>query len=176
MWKKIKKYYSPVLDVLTFLILILTILYVVYHYRYLPAEIPRHFNFAGEPDAWSSKTMIIGLGVLYIFIIVQCFILNYFLIMRPKNPQNVLHVINLPFMKKDELSNHQAMDIRTHTARMIAVLNLLVSILFSAIHYGMIQTAYANQEGLGIVVPIITVILLLLPILYIWRIYREIKH
>ncbi|MBU8906187.1 DUF1648 domain-containing protein [Desertibacillus haloalkaliphilus] len=55
MWDKINKYYNPLIDILAFLVLILTVIYSVFHYRELPNEVPHHFNLAGEPDAWGKR-------------------------------------------------------------------------------------------------------------------------
>ncbi|WP_068677560.1 DUF1648 domain-containing protein [Oceanobacillus sp. Castelsardo] len=175
MWGKIKKFYSPWIDVCSFLILIMTVFYSVYYYAQLPDEIPTHFNFAGEPDTWSGKGTIIGFLILYVFLLLQCFGLNYFLFINQKDPKESLHFINLPFVKKESLTETQLNGMVKYTTRMLAVMNLCISILFVFILIGMVQTALGNQNGLGTGIVIMTVLLVVVSIYYIWKMYQEVK-
>lgn len=175
MWGKIKKFYSPWIDVCSFLFLSITVLYSVFYYGKLPDEIPTHFNFAGEPDAWSGKGTIIGFIILYIFILLQSFGLNYFLFINQEDPKESLHFINLPFVKKEELTETQLYGMVKYTARMLAVMNWCVSILFAFILFGMIQTALGNQNGLCTGITMIIVLLVVVSIYYIRKMYQVVK-
>lgn len=55
MWRNIRRYYSPWIDVLTFGIMTGVFLYAILSFQSLPAEIPTHFNLAGEADGWGIR-------------------------------------------------------------------------------------------------------------------------
>lgn len=175
MWGKVKNFYSPWIDVCSFLILIITVFYSIYYYTQLPDEIPTHFNLAGEPDAWNGKGTLIGFLVLYVFLLFQCFGLNYFLFIKQEDPKEALHFINLPFVKKEKLTETQLDRVVKYSSRMLAVMNLCISILFAFILYGMIQTVIGNRNGLGSIIIIVVVLLVGVSIYYIWKMYREVK-
>ncbi|MBU8906186.1 hypothetical protein [Desertibacillus haloalkaliphilus] len=119
------------------------------------------------------KGIIIGLLILYAFILALTFTLNYFLIIRPTGKE-FLGFVNIPFVKKEELTDEQIYMVRKHTARMLATITLFVSILFASIHYGMIRTALVQQNTLGAMVPCMTAVLIVLPIFYMWKIYHNV--
>ncbi|WP_405098894.1 DUF1648 domain-containing protein [Oceanobacillus sp. FSL H7-0719] len=54
MWRNIRRYYSPWIDILTFGIMIGAFLYAILSFQSLPAEIPKYFNLAGEADGWGA--------------------------------------------------------------------------------------------------------------------------
>jgi len=175
LWRKISTYYSPFVDVISFSLLILTGVYVISQYGQLPDDIPRHFNARGEPDAWGGKGFLIGMLILFGFILSQGFILNYFLIMK-QDAKEAMQFVNMPFIKKEELTGKQVWLIKRSTARMMAILNLCLSIMFSFLLYRTVQTAMEQENGLGSGILIFTIIILLVPIYFIWKIYRVAKQ
>ncbi|GIO23542.1 DUF1648 domain-containing protein [Oceanobacillus sp. J11TS1] len=176
MWRNISKYYSPLIDVLTFSILFITIFYVIFSFGKLPNEIPTHFNLQGEPDGWSNKGTLIGLMILYIHTTILCFVLNYFLIVKSDNTVDSLQMVNIPFIKKEELTEKQIILVKKNSARMLALMNLFVSILFWLIHYGIIQSGLGNQDGLGSGVMMTLGIILILTIFYTWKMYHDVRQ
>src|SRR5699024_10967270 len=134
MLNNIRRFYPPMLDGLTFAIMIGMIGYVLFSYGSLPDEIPIHFNMAGEADGWGNKGTIIGLIFINFHVIMLCFALNYFLIIKSEDTKDSLSLINIPFVKKDKLTTEQIFIVKRHTARMLAVVNLMVSILFATIY------------------------------------------
>jgi len=48
---------------LLFALTIVAILQALYAYPRLPDTVPYHFNFQGQPDAWGSKTFMVGIDV-----------------------------------------------------------------------------------------------------------------
>lgn len=175
MWKKIGRYYPPVIDLVSFSLLLFMIVYVVFTFGHLPEEIPRHFNEDGDPDAWGGKGMLLVLLVIHFFILTQSWVFNYFLFIAPDDPRELSHFINIPSVKKDELTYEQVEAIRQTLARMMATLNVLISFLFAYMIHGSIQTALGNQNGLG-VAPLIIVTVLVAVVCYpLWKIYRIAK-
>lgn len=175
MWGKIAEYYSPLLDLFTFIIMIAGVLYVVLSWGALPAEIPVHFNSSGEADGWGHKGLLIGLIVIHFHVIILCFVLNYFLIIKSEHSIDSLQNINIPFVNKEELNEEQIFLIKRNAARMIAAMNFLVSILFASINYDMVQNALDQQSGLGPGVGITTALILYICIYYSWKSYRDAK-
>ncbi|MBN6206536.1 DUF1648 domain-containing protein [Ralstonia pickettii] len=176
MWRNIHKYYSPWIDMLTFGMLIGSFLYVIFSFGSLPAEIPVHFNLAGEADRWGNKGALIGLMVLHFYTVMICFLLNYFLIIRSGDTTDSLQFINIPFIKKDELTVEQIQIVKRNTARMLAGINLLVSILFAVIYDEMIQKGLGENSVLSSAVGIIIIAVFLPIIYYSWKIYTDIKR
>lgn len=175
MWREISRYYSPFVDVISFSLLILTGIYVISLYGRLPDEIPRHFNVSGEPDAWGGKGFLIGMLILFAFILIQAFILNYFLIIK-QDAKDTMQFVNMPFMQKEALSDRQIWLIKRSTARMMGILNLCLSIMFSFLLCRTVQTAMAQESGLGSGILIFISAILLVPGYYIWKIYRTAKE
>ncbi|GAB3794242.1 DUF1648 domain-containing protein [Virgibacillus kimchii] len=171
MWGRISKYYSPFVDVISFSLLVLSVFYVISQYGRLPEEIPRHYNIAGEPDAWGGKGFLIGLLVIYGFILFQAFMINYFLIIK-KDKKDMIQFVNMPFIKKEELTKRQLKLIKQNMARMMAVINLIISIMFSWILFGTIQTAMGDGDGLGTGIMMLTIIIFIVPFYYVWKTYR----
>lgn len=161
-------------DVISFTILILTATYVLPQYGHLPEEIPRHFNVAGEPDAWGGKGFLIGMLVLYGFMLFQAFILNYFLIMN-QSSKEAMQFINIPFIKKETLTDEQLQLIKQNMARMLATINLFMSFIFSYLLYGMVQTAMGKANGLTPWFIFLIILSITAPIYYIWKSYRNTK-
>jgi len=176
MWRNIRNYYSPWLDVLTFAVMIGAFLYVIFYFGALPSEIPTHFNMAGEADGWGSKGMLIGLLVVNFFAVLFCFILNYFLIIRSDDTTDSLDFINIPFIKKEELTLGQIHLVKKNAARMMAVMNLMMSVLFGMIYYAVVQGGLGKESGLGSGIGIM-IILILLPLIYFtWKAYQDVKR
>lgn len=65
--KQLGDRYGNVLNWITHLVFWATQIITIICYRYIPEEIPKHYNGAGEIDAWGDKTIIIMLLVLLWF-------------------------------------------------------------------------------------------------------------
>ena len=67
-----------ILEGLSLLLLILTGLYLINCYPSLPAQIPIHFTWEGEADAWGDKFMIIWLFLFCFGIYILLTVVNLF--------------------------------------------------------------------------------------------------
>lgn len=175
MWNNISKYYSPWIDVLTFSLMVGMIGYVFFSYSKLPVEIPIHFNLAGEADGWGHKGTLFGLIVLHIHAVLLCFVLNYFLVIRSDDSADSLQLLNIPFIKKEELTMEQIRMVKKTTAKMMAFTNLGLSLMFGVIYYHIIQTGLYNENGIGFGVEYVLILMLVMLIYYTWKIYRDVK-
>lgn len=176
MWRNIHKYYSPWIDILTFGIIIGSFLYVIFSFGSLPSEIPVHFNLAGEADRWGNKGALFGLMALHFYTVMICFLLNYFLIIRSDDTPDSLQLINIPFIKKEELTVEEIQIVKKNTARMLTVVNLLVSILFAVIYDEMVQKGLGENSVLSSAVGIIIIAVFFPIIYYSWKMYADIKR
>lgn len=100
----------------------------------LPAEIPSHFNAAGEPDAFSSRGSIWVLPVVGVITTVGMLVLSRY-----------PHLYNYPV----EITEKNARTQYTLASRMIRIVGTTVAVLFTFISYRTIQTALGQREGLG---------------------------
>lgn len=175
MWQNIQKYYPPLIDILTFAIMFFMIIYVVFYYGKLPDEIPTHFNVSGEADAWGSKGALIGLIVLNFHAVFLCFVINYFLVIKTENTTDSLQLVNIPFVKKEKLTEAQIYLVKRHTARLLAFTNLFISLTFASIYYSMIQNGLGNQSGLTSSFNLFLVLIFAPAVYYTWKIYQDVK-
>lgn len=172
---KIQKYYPPAIDGLTFAIMIGMIGYSIFYYGKLPDEIPIHFNMAGEADGWGGKGSIFGLILINFHSVVLLFVLNYFLIIKPEDKKESLAYINIPFVNKDKLTDGQVFVVKRHGARMLAITNLMISILFATLYYEIIQAGLGNAVGVGSSFGVMLVLVLAPSFYYIYKIYQDMK-
>jgi len=106
----------------------------VYYYSGLPDSIPRHFNFAGQADAWGNKQAIftlpaVGAGLYLLLSIISRFphTFNYMAEITVDNAENQY----------------------TIALRMVRMLKLILMIAFLYITAGTINTALRKADGLG---------------------------
>ncbi|GGN56079.1 MULTISPECIES: DUF1648 domain-containing protein [Oceanobacillus] len=174
MWRNIRQYYSPVLDLLTFIVMFSMITYVSISYSKLPTEIPIHFNMAGEADGWGHKGTLFGLILLNFHTVLLCFVLNYYLIIRSDKADS-LQFMNIPFLKKEELTEGEIHTVKRNTARMLAVSNLAISLTFASVYYDIIQNGLGKENGLGFGVEVMIILVFFPFIYYTLKIYRNLK-
>lgn len=114
--------------------LVLLQVYLIFqHWQVLPERIPTHYNFAGKPDAYGSKTTLlflplIGAGLFILLTVVGL------------NPQSM----NLPVKVTEE--NREL--VYTQAIRFIHFLRLLIGILFGYLIWGTIQVGMGKQTQL----------------------------
>jgi len=123
-----------ILDIVGLLGILVMIGLAGYYYNALPDEIPRHYNFKGEPDAWGNKSSIWTMPMIGILLFVLLFFIN-----------KIPHQFNYPM--KITMDNAE-MEYRRAT-RMVRYINLGIALLFLYITWKTIQTALGNSEGLG---------------------------
>lgn len=114
----------------------------LYFWSKLPAVIPTHFNFAGQPDAWNNKSFFLA----FLMPIMQTVFLVGFSFLYFK-PQYSDMPTTLLLMALDEKKrNHAFSLIRT----MIVVMLLFLSVLFGYLTYAINYASLHNGGGLNI--------------------------
>lgn len=104
------------------------------YYQDLPAEIPRHFNFKGQADAYSAKEIIWAMPLL-------CLLLYAGITFMTRKA----HLMNYPTAdgRPDSAQQHKGMK------RFLQLLKCLTSLFFGYVTWSMIRIALGNQAGLG---------------------------
>ncbi len=114
---------------------LLTMLFVLIKYwSILPATIPTHFGFSGNPDGWGGKESLLFLPILGMLLYVCMGLLSRY-----------PHTFNYPVPITEENAPVQYLLGR----KIINWLRTFVVILFGYLEWVSIQTALGNLSGLG---------------------------
>jgi uncharacterized membrane protein len=125
------------------------------YYSEIPAKIPTHFNAAGAPDGFGSKTTLWLLPATGLLLWLLLTVINRY-----------PHIFNFPVKITPENAETQY---RIAT-RMIRILKCVLLIMFSFISYRTIQTALGNEAGLGkIFLPVFLVLTFGIVIIYFYK-------
>ena len=111
--------FQKILLYLSVLSLIVPLIYIVATWTSIPDQIPTHFNASGEADAWNSKTSVIVLIVVQVFI----FILMLFSLLFPQ-------IWNFPV----KLTQNNAEAAYRYTRSMLCWITLGINAMFSYIN------------------------------------------
>ncbi|MEO4052522.1 DUF1648 domain-containing protein [Solibacillus sp. CAU 1738] len=131
--------------------LLLAILFIALNWSSLPAEIPAHFNGAGDVDRWGSKFEILILPAISIGLFAMMYVLE-------KKP----HVHNYP----DRLNETNVEAFYTTSRKMLNIMKNLINILFAYCIYETILVAQEKADALNMfgmmvfLVPIFAVIII----------------
>ncbi len=82
-----------------YFIIILALVEAAYFYNLLPERAATHYNFEGQPDAWSSKSLIIliNVGVIILFAI----LFRFLIFITPKLPEGLINLPNKYYWLSD---------------------------------------------------------------------------
>lgn len=104
------------IDILSTIILAGTIVWVVVMWKFLPGKIPRHYNAAGDADAWSGK------GILIFDLAVE--IGMYLLMIGTKKFPGIW---NVPRKKTKE----EQETVYAYSGKMLSVINVAIMVMFT---------------------------------------------
>lgn len=68
------------LDISSIVMWLLSIILIMINFNELPDKIPSHYNFAGNPDAWATKTFVFMMPVLGLLI----WLILHYIVRNPK--------------------------------------------------------------------------------------------
>lgn len=146
----------------------LTLYYPLTYYDMLPDPMPTHFNFYGEPDGWSPKSLASVLIIPVILGLMLLFMLPLTLWMAKVDDPRKL--INLPKKQLEKITNETAEKVRHTTVLHLLIILLLTSLLFLAITLHQIMVALGQQSNLGISVLVLAVLLLVDCFYFTWKV------
>lgn len=114
--------------------MIIIIIMPLIYYDDLPQKIPVHFNSAGEPDGFGSKTTLFLFPAIGLFLYSLLTIISFF-----------PHIFNFPVK-----ITPQNAEIQYRLAnRLLRILKALMLMMFAFISFQTIKTALGSSTGLG---------------------------
>jgi len=87
------KYANPLILIIPDTILTLTVVMAILLYRHLPERVATHFDFQGNPNAWSSKISFISSYIVMSFIIFAANIITFFIIRKRTTDPRVANFV-----------------------------------------------------------------------------------
>jgi uncharacterized membrane protein len=168
MLKRIEKYFPIWLNFLPQIIILAVLVYTIAFYNYLPDKIPTHFNFSGQPDKYAELSYInvFLLPFLGLVLCIGMSLINVFLVMLPEDPAAVINISALQARKPRQEKMEK---VRTLTARMLGLLNIIIAGTISYLSYASLQVALGIQEGLGRGMWILVLIEMIVTLVLVWR-------
>jgi uncharacterized membrane protein len=130
------------------------------HWAALPESVPRHYNAAGEPNAWGSKE-----GMWLLPLVAAGLYALISLVGRMPN------LWNLPAGVDRNISEVQAV-----VLRLLAVVKLGVVAAFAYISWTGISVARGASEGLGAIFLPVVLAVTVLPAVYYWRKVQRLRQ
>jgi len=117
--------FDYLLESISLLVYLGTIIYIIYYYNKLPNIIPIHFDFSGKADAFGNKSQIISIPIINTILYIGLTVLN-------KYP----HIFNY----LGEITLDNAASQYKFATRLLRFIKLIVMIVFlviviSVIHY-----------------------------------------
>lgn len=154
--------------ILSFALVVATIIITIYGWYSLPDIIPTHFGFSGQPDAWGNKSLFNIFFAPAIQIVLM--VLFVFLYFKPQytNIPTTMFVMTLP-----EKQRERSFELLRNVT---VVTGLWINTLFTFISIMVIEGSYSNDLGYTM-----WALLTLIAALLIWlvwyniHIYRIIK-
>lgn len=123
-----------VLDLLAALATILLVVLPIYYYSDLPDSIPKHYNLAGEPDAFENKSVLFALPVIGVLLFLGLSWLA-----------TIPHTYNYPAL----ITRENASDQYLWGSRFMRFINASTAGLFLYLSYSTIQLALGNQSKIS---------------------------
>jgi uncharacterized membrane protein len=123
-----------VLEFVAFAFLLILIILPLAYFKTLPETVPVHFNSAGQPDGYGSRSSLMLLPLIGAFMYLLMTILEAF-----------PHIYNFPV----EITPENAHIQYRIATRLIRILKKVILVLFSFISYQTIKTATGGAAGLG---------------------------
>lgn len=148
---------DTIVELVNITLLLLIWVYALYSYGDLPAEIPTHFNGAGQADDFGSKQTIWLLPAISTFMFLLLFILNKF-------PHIHNYMVNIT--EENALKNYRL------STRLVRFINLFCLILFALIIYEIVSVAKGNPVQLfsmGFLVAIVLIPILIIGVVFYYQ-------
>ncbi len=128
------------------------------NYDLLPDPIPTHFNIYGEPDGWSSKSLInVLLGPIILSATLILMLPLTWWMAKVEDPKKI---INTSKQKLEKMTIETAEEIRRITILHLLIILLLTALLILMITFNQVMVALGQAISLGS--GILTIVLLLM--------------
>ncbi len=159
-----------VMILLTIIFVIASIYVPMSVYDALPDRYPTHFNFTGEPDSWSNKSISSVLAGPAIMLVTNLTMLAVaWWVSRVEDPRKI---INGPKEKIKNMPLERAEKIRQVTLFHLLLIMLLIAIMVLVISTESVLVALGKQPTLSPAMIIVTAVLLGDTFYMTWRLMR----
>jgi uncharacterized membrane protein len=128
-----RAWWEKLVDIISFCILFVSFIYIIFVWNDLPEKMPIHFNFSGEADNWG------GRGSILIFPFVSA-VLFIFMTVASKFP----HIHNFPIKVTEE----NAERLYSISNKLLTILKLEMIIFMAIGTYQSVQVAF-GEDGIG---------------------------
>ena len=122
------------LDVFSFGILLLALLYIILNYSQLPEQVPMHFNHSGKVTRYGDKSSIWFLNLIGFATVYGLFYLNKF-----------PHIFNYA----QKITTQNAQKLYVEATRLIRFLNVCIAFLFAIISFEIVQVSLHKTDSIS---------------------------
>ncbi|MFC1860689.1 DUF1648 domain-containing protein [Chloroflexota bacterium] len=166
MWHKLNKCYPPTLELIPFLLLVLTVYLAFSNYSILPEKLPIDFDSRGVPEEWNSKNVVVflyfGVGV-FIYLLLTASNIWFAVTGDPKS------LINLPKKWKAALNDVQTEKLRVILNRYLFILKILIQSMILYLLYSSIEIALERTGSIGTPMTLLVVAIFIIIALMVWK-------
>ncbi len=145
------------LEIIGLIAIFFLFFYTFSYYDSLPAEIPRHFGFNGQPDAYSSKIIIWTFPILGLLLYGFLRLINSF-----------PHTFNYA----KEITEENALEQYRLMTRVLRIINVLTALLFCSLLYNLVQVGLGYREELILSLDIVLYVVVVLGLSF-YSFYRS---
>lgn len=146
-------------EIISATVLITAIALLLFYYPTLPERVPSHYDALGQPDSYSSKSKLIILVGIGIFLYALLTVISRF-----------PHIFNYPV----NITETNAESQYVNSVRMLRYIKLVIICQFTYIVYASIMIALGTQATLGVAfLPVSLAFLFGVMIIFIVRAYRQ---
>ncbi|TRW23582.1 DUF1648 domain-containing protein [Flavobacterium zepuense] len=142
---------DKVLEVTSYLLLIILWGFAIYSYQNSPDIVPTHFNGSGDVDGYGDSASVFGMAGVCTLL----FILLTFLTGKP-------HLFNYP----TEITPDNALKQYTNATRLLRAFKIAIPLIFICIEYSSFEVAIGDSEELGKGYILMIFALVYIPVLY----------
>jgi uncharacterized membrane protein len=142
---------DKVLEISSFLLLLLLWIYVFIHVPSLPDAIPTHFGLNGKVDSFGSKYTIFALPILTTVMLAGLTFLNRY-----------PHIFNY----LTEITQENAFVQYQAAQQVIRILKISLTLTFGFVTFAIISNTQGKMDGFSIWFLLPTLVLVLVPVLY----------
>lgn len=143
---------------LTFVFTGYSIYYPLINYDNLSDRIPAHFNYLGEPDTWSNKSVGVLLMAPLINLLIQLIML--LIVWWVTKIDDFRTLINGPREKIQKMSSEKVNEIQKFIISHTLFTMLLVATLIMAVSIGQTVVALGKTTSLGLSVAVCVILLI----------------
>lgn len=143
--------FDKVIEAASWILITAFIGFAIYAHNTLPDIIPTHFNASGQVDGHGGKASLLALPAIALF----TFLLLSFISRFPQ-------YCNYPV----EITEQNAEFQYRNLVRLLRMLKLIMIVIFGSLAVLIFSTAKGLISGMGIMLPLVTIILPFIPIIY----------